>query len=54
MSSAAQNWTHRNPANIVYVILYKGKAILAQAYEGTEGSRRMRFPDFKTNGTLSW
>jgi hypothetical protein len=26
----------------------KGKAIPLQAWTGPEGSRRMRFPDFKT------
>jgi hypothetical protein len=29
----------------------KGKAIPLQAWTGPEGSRRMRFPDFKTIGT---
>jgi hypothetical protein len=28
----------------------KGKAIPLQALTGPEGSRRMRLPDFKTNG----
>jgi hypothetical protein len=29
----------------------KGKAIPLQALTGPEGSRRLRFPDFKTIGT---
>jgi hypothetical protein len=29
----------------------KGKAIPLQAWRGPEGSRRLRFPDFKTVGT---
>jgi hypothetical protein len=29
----------------------KGKAIPLQALRGPEGSRRLRFPDFKTIGT---
>ena len=29
----------------------KGKAILLQAWTGSEGSRRSRLPDFKTNDT---
>jgi hypothetical protein len=31
--------------------LAKGKAIPLEAWTGPEGSRRMRFPDFKTIGT---
>jgi hypothetical protein len=30
---------------------YKGKAVPLQAWTGPEGSRRLRFPDFKTVGT---
>jgi len=30
---------------------YKGKAIPLQAWTGPDGSRRLRFPDFKTIGT---
>ena len=29
----------------------KGKAIPLQAWTGPQGSRRLRFPDFKTIGT---
>jgi hypothetical protein len=29
----------------------KGKAIPLQAWTGPEGSRKLRFPDFKTIGT---
>jgi hypothetical protein len=32
----------------------KGKAIPLQALTGPDGSRRLRFPDFKTHGTLIW
>jgi len=32
----------------------KGKVIPLQAWTGPEGSRRLRFPDFKTVGTRRW
>ena len=32
----------------------KGKAIPLQAWTGPEGSRTLRFPDFKTIGTRRW
>jgi hypothetical protein len=32
----------------------KGKAIPLQAWTDPEGSRRLRFPDFKTIGTRRW
>ena len=32
----------------------KGKAIPLQACTGPEGSRRLRFPDFKTLSTCRW
>jgi len=36
----------------VKILFYlKGKAIPLQAWTGPEGSRRLRFPDFKTIGT---
>jgi hypothetical protein len=35
----------------LYNKLKKGKAIPLQAWTGSEGSRRMRLPDFKTIGT---
>ena len=35
-------------------IWVKGKAIPLQAWTGPEGSRRLRFPDFKTVGTWRW
>jgi hypothetical protein len=34
--------------------LVKGKAIPLQALTGPEGSRKLRFPDFKTIGTGRW
>jgi len=33
------------------VFAIKGKSIPLQAWTGPEGSRRLRFPDFKTIGT---
>jgi len=41
----------RNVKNLNEV---KGKAIPLQAWTGPEGSRRLRFPDFKTIGTRRW
>jgi len=35
-------------------LLLKVKAFPLQAWEGPEGSRRLRLPDFKTVGTGSW
>jgi len=32
----------------------KGKAIPLQAWTGSEGSRRLRLPDFKTIGAYRW
>jgi hypothetical protein len=32
----------------------KGKAIPVQAWAGPESSRRLKFPDFKNNGTVKW
>jgi len=43
-----QDQDHVSPNNIIKV---KGKAIPLQAWTGPEGSRRLRFPDFKTIGT---
>jgi len=38
--------------HLVYgTIFVKGKEIPLQAWTGPEGSRRLRFPDFKTIGT---
>jgi hypothetical protein len=42
--------------NISFLLLLnpikgKGKAIPLQAWTGPEGSRKLRLPDFKTNGT---
>jgi hypothetical protein len=41
---------HRNIKYCV-VKVYKDKAIPLQAWTGPEGSRRFRFPDFKTIDT---
>jgi hypothetical protein len=44
-------------ACIYIYILYiyrKGKAIPLQACTGSEGSRRLRLPDFKTTGNGRW
>ena len=35
------------------ILLYKGKAILLQAWSGPEGSRKLRFPDFMTTAQNS-
>jgi hypothetical protein len=35
----------------VFNIFVTGKAIPLQAWRGSEGSRRLRLPDFKTIGT---
>jgi len=32
----------------VYIVKYKGKTVLLQAWGGPEGSRNLRFPDFMT------
>jgi hypothetical protein len=32
----------------------KGKAVPLEAWSGPEGSRKLRFPDFMTNGTGLW
>jgi len=34
--------------------LVKGKAIPLQVWTGSEGSRKLRLPDFKTIGTWRW
>jgi len=39
---------------VYYYVSVKGKAISLQAWTGPEGSRRLRFPDFKTIGTWRW
>ena len=35
-------------------VILKGKAIPLQAWGGPEGSRMLRFPDFKIIGTRKW
>jgi hypothetical protein len=40
--------------SIYSIVKGKGKAIPLQAWTGPEGSRRLRFPDFKTIGTSRW
>ena len=40
--------------SVFKLIKKKGKAIPLQAWTGPEGSRRLRFPDFKTIGTWRW
>jgi hypothetical protein len=37
--------------NSIDTVKGKGKAIPVQAWTGSEGSRRLRLPDFKTIGT---
>jgi hypothetical protein len=36
---------------LIYIYIYKGKAIPLQALTGPEGSKRLTLPDFKTMGT---
>jgi hypothetical protein len=36
---------------ILYMYTKKGKAIPLQAWTSPEGSKRLKFPDFKTIGT---
>jgi hypothetical protein len=38
-------------AVVVVVVVVKGKAVPLQAWTGPDGSRRLRFPDFKTIDT---
>jgi len=40
-----------NSCTICVFVNIKGKAIPLQAWTGPEGSRRLRFPDFRTIGT---
>ena len=42
------------PMHVERKVKSKGTAIPLQAWTGPEGSRRLRFPDFKTIGTLRW
>ena len=39
---------------VIEVFEDKGKAVLLQARKGPQGSRKLRFPDFKTVGTGRW
>jgi hypothetical protein len=45
-------WMEQQVEDCTQVI--KGKAIPLQALTGPKGSRRLRLPDFKTNGTWRW
>jgi hypothetical protein len=38
----------------IFIACYRVKAIPLQGLTGPEGSRRLRLPDFNTNGTLRW
>ena len=55
MSPFTQNTVHiegQDPYGMTDKLdVCKGKAIPLQAWTGPEGSRRLRFPDFKTFGT---
>ena len=44
-------WPSDQPVAKAATYTGKGKAIPLQASTGPEGSRRLRFPDFKTIGT---
>jgi hypothetical protein len=51
MNAKSIVYTVKN-CRLEYVLLIvKGKAIPLQDWTGPEGSRRLRFPDFKTVGT---
>ena len=39
---------------VIVLILQASKAVPLQAWSGPEGSRKLRFPDFVTNGTGLW
>ena len=39
---------------VVVVVVVKGKATPLQAWTGPEGSRKLRFPDFRDNGPGWW
>ena len=34
--------------SMIYIYIYKGKAVPLQVWRGPEGSRKLRFPDFMT------
>jgi len=38
----------------IYFYIGKGKSIPLQGWTDSEGSRRLRLPDFKTIGTWRW
>jgi hypothetical protein len=52
-TSSSLNITRSIPIFFVtsFICKGKGKAIPLQTWTGPEGSRRLRFPDFKTIGT---
>jgi hypothetical protein len=41
------------PISQIYILTHEGKAILLHAWTGSEGSRRLRLPDFKIINTWS-
>jgi len=45
---------NRYPSSLFSTVKGKSKAIPLQTWTGPEGSRRLRFPDFKTIGTRIW
>jgi len=44
-------FTAETVSNFAQACTSKGEAIPLQAWTGPEGSRKVRFPDFKTIGT---
>jgi len=50
--STANPWLYSS--KVLRMVTVKGKAIPLQPWTGPEGSRKLRHPDFKTNGTWRW
>jgi hypothetical protein len=53
-ATAIEQSCHRQIRENTAVGKGKGKAVPLQAWSGPEGSRKLRFPDFKTIGTGWW
>jgi len=51
LNSSLSDRTVPRTRSVIWALKKKGKAIPLQAWTGPEGSRRLRFPDFKTIGT---
>ena len=53
-SAGARNRFTNPDYSVLRLLIVKGKIIPLQAWTGPEGSRRLRFPDFKTISTRRW